>query len=169
MLKPINDLGKPDPRYMPGSPADHVIGQRIEDLHALMQPLELLPSVPDNVLWQFDTARNAFVYSWFCYDLDTLAEMHAYGALENGLRIRAERANAHPKRKGMQAYMDNACDRGWLVKPEWEVPGAPNLLDLVVMMRNNIGHGRPQLLQPLSIEGIRLSMEILNKLFPATS
>jgi hypothetical protein len=87
MLKPINDLGKPDPRYMPGSPADHVI----EDLHALMQPLELLPSVPDDVLWQFDTARNAFVYSWFCYDLVTLAEMHAYGPLENGLRIRAER------------------------------------------------------------------------------
>jgi hypothetical protein len=166
MLKPLKDLGKPDPRYMPGSPVDDVIGQRIEDLHALMRPLELLPSIPDDVRWHFDAARNAFVYSWFCYDLVTLAEMHAYGAVENGLRIRAERANAHPKRKGMQAYMDNACEHGWLVKPEWDMPGAPNLLDMVVMMRNNIGHGRPQLLQPLSIEGIRLSMEILNKLYP---
>lgn len=67
-----------------------------------------------------------------------LAEVHAYGALENGLRIWAERANAHPKRKGMQAYMENACEHGWLLELEWDVPGALNFLDVVVMMRNNI-------------------------------
>ena len=68
-----------------------MIGQTIEDLHGLVAPFELASSVPEEIRWQFDTARNAFVYSWYCYDLVTLAEMHAYGALENGLRIRAER------------------------------------------------------------------------------
>ena len=46
------------------------------------------------------------------------------------------------------------------------MPGAPNLLETLVTLRNHIGHGRPQLLQPLSIEDIRLCMEILNGLFP---
>lgn len=165
MLKALEDLGKPDPRYMSGSPLDSVIGQGIEDLHGLMRPLELIASVPEEVRWQFDTARNAFVYSWYCYDLVTLAEMHAYGALENGFRIRAERENRPPKRTGLRAYIENACENGWLNCSEWDVAGAPNLLETVVMLRNHIGHGRPQLLQPLSIEGIRLCMEILNRLF----
>jgi hypothetical protein len=166
MLKALEDLHKPDPRHMPGSPVDDLIGVRIEDLHAMMQPLELAGSVPAEVRAEFDTARNAFVYSWFCYDLATLAELHAYGALENGLRLRAEAANAVPKRKGLQAFVNNACEHSWLARSEWEVPGAPNLLDMVVLMRNNIGHGRPQLLPQLSIEAMRLCMDILNKLFP---
>jgi hypothetical protein len=80
--------------------------------------------------------------------------------------MRAERASRLPKRKGLRAYIDNACEHGWLIRSEWDVPGAPNRLDTVMLMRNNIGHGRPQLLQPLSVEGIRLCMEILNRLFP---
>jgi hypothetical protein len=61
MLKPLKELGKPDRHYLPDTPLDHVIGQRIEDLHALMSPLELLSSVPGDVRRQFDTARNGFV------------------------------------------------------------------------------------------------------------
>ena len=166
MLKAPEDLARPDPRYLPGTPLDGVTGQRIEDLHSLMAPLELLPSVPEEVRWQFDTARNAFVYSWYCYDLVTLAEMHAYGALENGLRLRAERAKLLPKRKGLQALIKNACDHGWLVRSEWDAPDAPNLLDMIVLLRNHIGHGQPQLFQQLSVESVRLCMEVLNRLFP---
>lgn len=44
-------------------------------------------------------------------------------------------------------------ERGWLIKSEWDVAGAPNVLDMAVTLRNNIGHGRPQLLQQISIEG----------------
>jgi hypothetical protein len=105
MLKALKDLGKPDQRCMPGSSLDPVIGQNIEDLHGLMRPFELLPSVPEEVRWQFDTARNGFVYSWYCYDLVTLAEMHAYGALENGLRVRAERESSLPKGRGLISTM----------------------------------------------------------------
>ena len=102
-----------------------MIGQGIEDLHGLMRPFELNASVPEEVRWQFDTARNAFVHSWYCYDLVTLAEMHAYGALENGLRIRAERESRLPKRKGLRAYIEHACVHGWLVRSEWDVRERP--------------------------------------------
>jgi hypothetical protein len=73
MLKALENLKKPDLRYIAGSPLDSVIGQSIEDLHGVMRPFELNLSVPAEVRWQFDTARNAFVYSWYCYDLVTLA------------------------------------------------------------------------------------------------
>jgi hypothetical protein len=83
----------------------------------------------------------------------------AIRALENGLRIHAERVNRPPKRTDcgltstMPVSMAGSSARA----------GRANRLDTVVRMRNNIGHGRPQLLQPLSVEGMRLCMEILNR------
>lgn len=145
---------------------DAAIGVRIEDLHATMLPLELHATVPADVRLQFDTARHAFIYSWFCYDLATLAEQHAYGALENGLRLRAEAENALPKRRGLAALLENACAQGWLVRTEYDVPDMPNLLDTISMMRNHLDHGRPQLLTQLSVEMMRVCVEILNKVFP---
>jgi hypothetical protein len=165
MLKALSDLYRPDPRHMPGSALDAAIGVRIEDLHAMMLPLELYESVPAEVRLQFDTARHAFIYSWFCYDLATLAEQYAYGALENGLRLRAEAEDALPKRQGLVALLKSACERGWLVRGEYDVPGMPNLLDTISLMRNHVSHGRPQLLPQLSVEAMRLCMEILNTLF----
>ena len=101
MLKSLEDLHKPDPRHMMGTPLDAVTGIRIEELHAEMQPLQLHMSAPAEVRWQFDTARHAFVYSWFCYDLVTLAEQHAYGALENGLRLERRPPMRCRKKKGL--------------------------------------------------------------------
>jgi hypothetical protein len=93
--------------------------------------------------------------------------VHAYSALENGFRIRAIGENLSPKRRGLRAFIEHACEHGWLNRSDWEVPDAPNLLETVVMLCNHIGHGNPQLLQPLSVEAIRLCMEILNRLFPS--
>jgi hypothetical protein len=167
MLKSVEDLHKPDPRHMTGTPPDAVTGMRIEELHAEMQPLELNMSVPAEVRWQFDTARHAFVYSWFCYDLVTLAEQHAYGALENGLRLRAQAANALPKGKGLGAYLNNACEHSWLKKAEYDAPdGTPNRLEVVRIGRNHVGHGQPQLFLPFSLELMRLCAELLDKLYP---
>jgi hypothetical protein len=166
MLKPLKDLLAPDQRHMPGSPQDAQIGVRLEDLHADMLPLELHGSVPDEVRWQFDTARHAFIYSWFCYDLVTLAEQHSYGALENGLRLRAQAANILPKGNGLKRLLTCACHNGWLDESEFVVPGMPNRLEMLRVARNHVSHGQPQLFLPFSLEMMRLCAEILNKLFP---
>jgi hypothetical protein len=137
MLKPLEDIQKPDRRHMPGGPLDAVIGVSLEHLHADMAALELHSSVPEEVRWQFDTARHAYVYSWFCYDLVTLAEQHAYGALENGLRLRAQAATVQPKGNGLKVLVASARDNGWLNKSEFEVPGMPNRLDLVRVSRSS--------------------------------
>jgi hypothetical protein len=109
MLKPIKQLTEPDERFRSLVQLDAATGgQRsmdVADLHGMMEPLELHPGVPADVRDQFDTARHAFVYSWFRYDLVTLAEAHAYGALENGLRLRAKAAKVVPERPGMKRLL----------------------------------------------------------------
>jgi hypothetical protein len=166
MLKPLEDILKPDRRHVPGGPMEAVTDVRLEDLHADMVPLQLHSSVPEEVRWQYDTARHAFVYSWFCYDLVTLAEQQAYGALENGLRLRARAAQVQPKGNSLKVLMACACDNGWLQKSDFEAPGMPNRLDLVRVARNHVSHGQLQLLLRFSLEMIHLCAEILNKLFP---
>jgi hypothetical protein len=95
-----------------------------------------------------------------------LPEQHAYGALENGLRLHAQAANALPKGKGLGTYLNNACERGWLNRAEYDVPNGMNRLEVVRMGRNHVGHGQPQLFLPFSLDMMRLCAELLNKLYP---
>ena len=142
MLKPVPTLTEPDPRFRSLVHVDVQTGQQrpmeIADLHAMMEPLELGATVPPEVRSQFDTARHAFVYSWFCYDLATLAEAHAYGALENGLRMRAKAAEAEPERSGMKGLLKLAVRSGWLPEAEFG-----HLIDILPMLRNHLQHGQP--------------------------
>src|SRR6266852_1941770 len=104
MLKPFVELPLPDRRFHGVVLIDPETGvarpMALADLYSMVECFETIPTVPNDVRQQIDAARHAFVYSWFCYDLATLAEQHAYGALENGLRLRAQRANKLPKRRG---------------------------------------------------------------------
>lgn len=100
------------------------------------------------------------------YDLVTLSEQHAYGALENGLRLRARAANVSSKGNGLKVLLTYACENGWLNKAEFEVARMPNRLDMVRVARNHLSHGQPQLLLPFSLEMMRLCAEILNTLYP---
>ena len=167
MLKPLGELCDPDKRHMPGGPFAAVINNRIENLHADMAPLELNNEVPDDVRSQFDTARHAFIYSWYCYELITLAEQQAYSALENALRLRIKCAKVEFKGIGLDAMFACAFKHGFLSKSDFDIPGGANLLEVVRISRNHISHGEAQLSLHFSLEMIRLCAKILNKLFSA--
>ena len=113
MLKTKALLLEPDPRN------DLVIvdvatgaqrPMRIDDLHSLVENIELSSSVPPAICHQFDVARHAFIYSWFEYELVTLAEAHSYAALEAALRSpgdplpRIARAQAFSPDHAIDAY-----------------------------------------------------------------
>lgn len=172
MLKPFADLLLPDRRFHGLVLLDPKTGtarpMELADLYTMVEPYESSPSVPKDVREQIAAAKHAFVYSWFCYDLATLAEQHAYGALENGLRLRAQREGKLPKRRGLAALLKCACENGWLDRSEFDVPGMPNLLDTISGLRNHIGHGHTHILPQLSQEMLRVCVEILNKLFAPT-
>lgn len=167
MLKPFEEILKIDRRHMQGGPYAALIDNPMEALYSDVVHLELHGLVPDEVRIQFDTARYSFIYSWFCYELLTLAEQQCYSALENGLRIRAEQANALPKRRGMKALIDNACDCGWLNKPDF-IRNGMNFLDAVSIARNHVSHGIPSVSLQFSLMIIEQCSDVLNKLFPET-
>lgn len=146
----------------------------IIDLYSLMQPLEPDVNVPADIREQFDKARHAFVYSWFAYDLVSLAEQQGYQTLELALREKlpeAERKKALEKRWGLGKLLDRAVAQRWLTRAEFEAPpqypGGPKIcfLDVIAMVRNELAHGSRSLSPSGSLEMLRLRVEILNRLY----
>jgi hypothetical protein len=146
---------------------------QIGDLQQLVQPIELGSAVPLEVRHQFDLARLAFVYSWFAYELATLAELHAYGVLELALKCKAKAQNALPKQRGLAILIKLAIKREWLRDHDFEVPwpspsGKVSLLDLLPHLRNELAHGSTQLFPQGSLESLGLCAAVIGKLFPET-
>jgi hypothetical protein len=146
----------------------------VEDLHALMQSLELGPSVPENIRQQFDTARNAFIYSWFDYDFVTLAEHQSYTVLEMALRERIVRGGGDPSvARGLQNLCDIAFKFGCIRRADFEMPSPFNLaqvitkFEIVRLLRNSLSHGQMHLLPDGSLQMMRLCAEIIGQLYPA--
>ncbi len=179
VLKSPDALLTPDARWTnTAGGIDDVTGAvrriAISDLYALVQPLELSPSVPPDIVEQFDKARHAFIYSWFAYDLVSLAEQQGYQTLELALREKLppnERMKAHDSRWGLDKLLERAVAHRWLVRTDFEVPdshakrGKVCMLDVIARCRNELAHGSRNLLPALSIEMLGLCHEVLNKLF----
>jgi hypothetical protein len=147
----------------------------ITDLYALVEPLQLNPAVPADIHEQFDKARHAFIYSWFAYDLVSLAEQQGYQTLELALREKlptAERKKADENQWGLKKLLERAVAHRWLVRADFEVPsqypGGPKIcfLDVIAMMRNELAHGSRNLFPNGSLEMLKLCVEILNRLYP---
>jgi hypothetical protein len=175
VLKSKINLLKPDPRNDQRI-VDFANGENrpmgIEDLHGLMDGLDLGPTVPANIRHQFDVARNAFVYSWFEYELVTLAQQHSYGVVESALRDRITSAGGDAKKfSGLKALYESAFKQGYLSKDDFEVPSPFNpsesifLFEFVRMLRNNLAHGNTHLLPDGSLQIMRLCADTLTRLY----
>jgi hypothetical protein len=145
---------------------------QIEDLHDLMLKLELGPGVPPAIREHFDVARNAFIYSWFSYELVSLAEAHSYTVLEAALRHRIEAAGGDVSgARGLQNLYEKAVSLKYLNTKDFEVPspfssgGTISLFEFVRLLRNDVMHGHSHLLPDGSLQMMRLCAEILGRLF----
>ncbi len=79
MFRPAADILKPDPRHESEVLHNEATGgtraATAADWHTLIAKIELAPNVPQQIREEFDKARNAFLYSWFSYELASLAEL----------------------------------------------------------------------------------------------
>ena len=60
----------------------------LADRHAEISRYELDIKVPLDVRVHFENARNLYLYAWFVYRFNAVAEEHAVGSLEYALRLR---------------------------------------------------------------------------------
>ena len=85
MLKDIRSLRAPDP-YFTGEAG--FVGSTLEQLHNDMRQVQLPDYVPERVRKCHDAVRHAYIYSYYSYDLLTLAASQTFPCLELALRLR---------------------------------------------------------------------------------
>lgn len=177
MLKTPSTISDCDVRYVDAVVHDPETGALrkmvLEDMWALVAPFELPEQVPKDIRDQFDKARHAFIYSWFSYDLATLAEQQSYAVLEMALRERYRTETPQATDRPMLANLLHVAQkRKWLIRDEFAVPSisgtseAACLLDMLPMLRNELAHGSTRLLPVGSLEMMRLCFDVIRKLFP---
>ncbi|TAN05726.1 MAG: hypothetical protein EPN45_09320 [Rhizobiaceae bacterium] len=178
MLKPISALLNSDQRFdavVVTEPSGVVRPMSQVDLHAMVAPLELPDTVPAGVRDEFDVGRNAFVYSWFCYEFTTLAERHSFATLELALRLRLDAAPPGTTRSpGLRKLLKSAVVNGYLKREKYSAPPSFGgecvcILDAIPMLRDHLSHGNPHLLPQGSIESMRLCREVICDLFESKS
>jgi hypothetical protein len=119
---------------------------------------------------QFDVARNAYVYSWFVYDLVILAEAHCYIVLEMALKHRAK-SEGRTRGLVLKPYLQLALKQGWLRKEDLEIAGPPTARPMSFLvelpkLRDRLLHRDLHLSPDFTLLMMRKCAELLNKLYP---
>jgi hypothetical protein len=172
-VKPRAALLQPDPRFLNMAagfdPAGDVRMMTIGDLHDQMREIEIDSAIPAEIVEQFDKARHAYIYSWFAYDLASLAEQQGYQTLELALREKLsvdERAKADREHWGFGKLLNRAVAHQWLKREDFrDRETGTNLLDFLPMARNQLAHGSRHLYPLGSVIMLQLCADILNALF----
>ncbi|MEW6688063.1 MAG: hypothetical protein AB1452_03120 [Pseudomonadota bacterium] len=117
-LKPLHEVLEPDPWWDAFVMFDgkEFRKRRLEDHHAFIAGIELSDSVPANVRLLFDSARNAYLYSFFAHRLLMVADLHAHVSVEFALREKAAVAGRKvSERWGMSRLFKLAIAQKWIV------------------------------------------------------
>lgn len=180
-LRPAEYIHEPDPRNALTAWHDKTNGlvRAVEagDLHDAVAVLSLHPAVPEDIAQHFETVKNIYLYSWFIYRFQPVAELQSLACLEYALRVRlADEIRAgklKEKRPGLQKLMQYAIENQ-LVKndgfarwvqaqdPEWDL--LASLERALPTIRNDYSHGSYSL-TPSALDIIELVHEIINQLF----
>ena len=163
-LKPRDQIHVPDERHRAFVHPDTLEPITFDDHYSGVEALKLSSVVPFQVIDAFDRARNAFLYSWFVYELGSLAEMQGYAALEMALRMRFN-CQAGKRAPGLYSLLSKAITEGIILDPQSRIKGG--IASFVSSMRNTWGHGTDNVLDPsMTIRSLQLSAGLINQLFP---
>jgi hypothetical protein len=138
-LRPLEYICEPDPRSTMWVRFDRVAGTsrsvELADHYEEIFAVALHAGVPEEILLQFETTRNVYLYAWFVYRFYPVAEQHSLACLELALRerlkeeIRTGKIESRQKRPTLRALLKYAVAQG-IVKNEgfqtWRRRGAIN-------------------------------------------
>lgn len=190
-LKEYSEVLNADPRQTAFVLVNETTGQmrRIElrDYHEEAKQLVLHDEVPEDVRYHFENARNLLVYSWFHYPFNSLAQFHAYIAVEAALRIKAGKPKG-----GLKMLLKEAVKNRWITdegftfgrarksaKPVHPISinGTPVpdtrsycevLTQSIPRLRNTFAHGEV-FLHNSGATSMLICAELINQLFPKQS
>ena len=101
-------------------------GRAFETHHSRIAAITLHSGVPEDIIIQFETAKNIYLYAWFVYRFYPVSQSHAYACLELAMRERLEEemlAAGWKKREhgfGLRNYLKYAAKRGYLQNDDFE-------------------------------------------------
>jgi len=134
----------------------------LDEHHASVEVLRLSDRAPSDVVIAFDLARNAFLYSWFSYDLLMVSAPQALSTLEMALRHRLLATRAKPV--NLATMIDMARTAGYLP------PLAKNTLDplhVLRQIRNDLMHGSNNQFDPnMTLAILEKTAGTINTLYP---
>jgi hypothetical protein len=175
-MRSVDEVLRPDPYWSTHILIDPATGgsrqYQFTDFFTSISHLKLNATVPQNIRQEFDAACHTFVYSWLSYDLATVAEHYAYAVLEMSLRIRLKGVLRDEKNiPGLKKLIEAAFEQGLLSEQDYESRVMPDakplcqLRDVVVRLRNNLGHGDMHRFIQGSEMALELCCNVINKLF----
>jgi hypothetical protein len=184
-LRPAAYLHEPDPRNALTAWRDRNTGVirpvQPGDLYSAVAALTLHPDVPSDIVQHFETVKNIYLYSWFIYRFQPVAEMQSLACLEYALRVRLAAeilaGKLKAKRPGLQKLMRYAIENRLVINegfarwvraqdPEWDL--LRSLESALPQIRNDFAHGSYNL-TPTALGIIELVHEIINQLFTVTA
>lgn len=113
ILRNLNNFLNPDPRMS---------DVRIEHLHLKIDELRLNKNVPEDIVIQFETAKNLFLYSYFVYRFHHIADLQAIATLELALKTKFDELSIHYRSNcGLGKLLDKA-EENCLIRSE-DIPG----------------------------------------------
>lgn len=182
LLKNLENMTVPDERFGAVVVHDAKTGalrsMSVGDHHAAIAAIELTATVPEPVQVAFERARNAFLYSWFVYDLTPLAESQGYAALEMALREKRSSGTTTRQSRGLTEQLQEAFRDGLF--DDFPVPvgdEAPDraaylaqLTSLIRHFRNHLAHGSAYVNMPgATLDALRLCRDLINHLYRVRS
>lgn len=184
-LRPAEFITEPDPRNALFVRINTVAGTSrpltATDLHEMVSCLSLSTTVPEKVAQHFETVKNLFLYSWFIYRFQPVAELQSLACLEFALRERFAneiKKGLIDKRSTMLRGLLTFAVRNGAIKSEgfssWSRASDPegkfadSLVTILPEIRNDWAHGSDELL-PSALTIIALVAETINQLFPPPS
>ncbi|MGA3335119.1 MAG: hypothetical protein ABSC62_13250 [Terracidiphilus sp.] len=178
-LRPAEYICEPDPRNTnivwpdPGTGA--LRPAKASDLHDAVAAFSLHAGVPEDIVQHFETVKNLYLYSWFIYRFQPVAELESLACLEFALRERlaTEIRSGKIKEKMLRGLLKYAFENRliqnegfarWIKAndPEWDL--LASLETVFPQIRNDHAHGS-YTLAPTALGIIELVHEIINQLF----
>lgn len=117
-MKSLNELFVPDFVHGIFMVTDVKTGlyrnKTVDDHFAKIETIRLNSTVPNEIIVQFETAKNILLYSWYVSRFSPVSELQAYISLEFALRLRTMGDHKEGENVGLGKLLSTAVSHGWL-------------------------------------------------------